>query len=159
MGAHDASCGELAISREKQIPNNPYTKYLSISAREKLMEAQAMEEDLDLKGELQLLRTLLMEKMQNRTEESKDKDVLDIITGIKDLVKTSSTMIDKLQGYIPVTMLPVIFRQITDVIKLNVKDDDVLARIATQLGRVRVPRDRAEADRLARAVTEGKVPS
>ena len=145
-----------------QIRKNPYVKYLSESARRKMAEAQAMEEDLDLRGELHLLRTRLMEQLEKREKDPEavsDKEIRETIRSIKELVITSSEMVDKLKGYLPVGMLPVIFRQITDIIKENVKDENALTRIAVQLGRIRVPADRSEADRLTRAISDGKVPS
>jgi hypothetical protein len=148
----------------KQIPNNPYASYLTGTVREKLLEAQRMEEDFDLRNELHLLKARLMEELDKKECEhcgqrgTDKKEVRELVTAITKVTEAQAKNVDRLAGYIPVKMMPLIFRQVVEVIKLNVKDEALLARIATQLGRIRIPADQREVERIDRAISAGNVP-
>jgi hypothetical protein len=121
------------------------------------MEVQQMEEDLDLKQELHLIRAKLMEEIAHPGEDS-TKSQLTLLKEIRETVKVMASMIENLQGYIPVKVMPIIFRQVVEVLRVNIKDEALLARISVQLGRIRIPANQREAGGLDRAVAEGTVP-
>lgn len=147
----------LSLSSKKLVGHNCYHNYLSATAREKLAEAKRIEEDLDMRGEIHLLRMKMMEALQS--DEPSTKELLELNKELRQTITAMSGMIDKLAGYIPVSMLEVIYTQVVQVIQANVKDSNVLQRVTQQLGRVRVPANQSEADRLDREIAQGNVSS
>lgn len=150
---------DLTLGKKGLPGYNPYAKVLTGTAREKLLEAQRVEEDLDLRNEIHMLRMKMMEALEGGEDGPSTKEILEINRELRQTISTMSTLVDKLQGYIPVSMLEVIFNQIVQVVKANVKDSNAIQRITQQLGRIRVPANQSEAERLDREVSQGNLPS
>lgn len=149
---------ETTLSKSLPAPANIYGKVLTGTIREKLMEVQQIEEDLNLKDELHMLRAKLMEELGKPAEEQSPKAQLIYLKEVRETVKVMAGMIENLKGYIPVKMMPIILRQVVEVLRHNIKDEALLAKISVQLGRIRIPATQHEASGFDRAVAEGKVP-
>lgn len=138
-----------------------YSAILTDTFRKKYEAAQRDFEQFDLSHELALARALL-EALMVRVEKKKDEgelpiaDAVKLLREIRETMKFASEVADR--ASIPVAMLAVFQQQVIVIIREELKDDEVVQRVARRLGQVALPADRRETEQFTEAVRSGAVP-
>ena len=135
-----------------------YLPVLTDTFREKYLYAKKAFEEFDLSDEMAAMRMLLGEILR-RMEAEKELPVGDVVKVCKEIrqtMKQASEIADR--ASIPVSMLSVFQQQFIVIVREELKDDEVVKRVAQRLGQVALPRDGREADRAAQLGLGGTLP-
>lgn len=128
---------------------------------ERYKEAQAGFEQLNLGGELTIIRTALIELLNKLGDEGAPpvEAVVSLIREIRQLVTTIAAMQEKYRGMVSVAELKVFLAQLREIIEHRVKDENIVAAIEHDCQGIALPATGAESEQFARAVEAGTVPS
>ena len=141
-----------------------YGKLLSGRFQAHYQAAQHAFDNLDLSSELAVIRAALMdvlERMGAPEPEDRPKvgEVISLTKEIRQLVKQVVEVEEKFGSMLSVGTVKIFLAQFKDIIEEEVKDAGVMGRISKRCSKIALPANEREAERLRRAVREGKVPS
>lgn len=117
--------------------NNRYTKYLPSSLQEAYVAAQEDPDMMDLKGEMALLRSLLAEFVNQNAGDIDREMIASVSTLVDRIGKVHSNIVDyeyKNRQVISISMIPVIIRSISHIVRTVIMDETKVAEIANQIG-------------------------
>ncbi len=123
-----------------------YRKVLTDTFRAKYLYAKKAFEEFDLSEELTALRALLGQVLKGIEDEGALPvgDVVKLCKEIRETMKQAAEIADR--ASIPVSMLAVFQQQLIVIVREELKDDEVIKRVATRLGQIALPRNSREAD-------------
>jgi len=124
-----------------------YSEYLTDTVREAYDRFYKDQEILDLSNEMSLLKAHLADQLRTPAEKGQLAAVKDTISEIRKMSNTVAKNMEHAKGYLPVSFLPLMIRQIVEILAREIKDEDVIGRIRTALGRIAIPADSREARR------------
>ena len=137
-----------------------YAKILKGKFKDRYEAAHESFEQLNLGGELTILRTglgTLLDKID--TEAPPVEAVVSLVREIRQLVTTIANMQDKYRGMVNVAELKIFLAQVGEIVERNVKDDDIVRAVAAECQHIALPGTGAEFEKFEREVAAGRVPS
>jgi hypothetical protein len=129
-----------------------YKKYLSGVASTVYDQYLHDAEVLDLSDEMKLLKAKLAEELASPDKKEHLARVKSTVDQIRKLSDTITKNMERARGYIPVSFLPVLTQQITELLTHEIKEQHVIARIRQRLGQLALPANSREARRAERVL-------
>lgn len=135
-----------------------YDRYLTGDIKTNYRRALEEVDQIDLSGELALIRSKLGEVVEKLGEATDDPKVENrnfarmerLVKEVRQLSGTVGKNIELSASYMPISFLPILLHEIVETLRKEIGNDNIVEKLKVRLNSISLPANGAEARRVAR---------
>lgn len=140
-----------------------YDKYLTGDIKTNYHRALEEVDQIDLSGELALIRSKLGEVVEKlggvsadpKAEAQNFSRMERLVKEVRQLSGTVGKNIELSASYMPISFLPILLNEIVETIRKEIGNDNIVEKLKVRLNNISLPANGAEARRVARIAGTG----